>query len=290
MKKIYALGFFDGVHLGHQALLRETCRLADPLGCEPAVYTFLNHPESLLTGRSPKLITDVNERFRLLSQYGARATVGERFNETVQNTPWDDFLESFPNTAGFVCGSDFRFGAKGAGTAKMLQHWCEDRGLVCSIVPQQYLDGVRISSSHIRKLLTSGTLEEATRFLGHNHVISGMVVSGQGLGRKLGAPTANLYVDSSVLLPKQGVYACKTQIDGKIYPAVTNIGTRPTVSGQDPTVEAYILDFDGDLYGEYLTLELLAYLRPEKKFDSLAELQAEILKNAAEARKILENS
>ncbi len=285
-KTIYALGFFDGVHLGHQALLKEACRLAEGLGCKPSVFTFNNHPDALLLGAAPKLITSSTPRTDLLYQYGISRICGEQFNKAMMETPWDMFLERFSDAAGFVCGSDFRFGARGEGTAEKLKSWCSQRGLACSIVPQQYLDGVRVSSTHIRKLLTEGTLEEVTRFLGHNHLIFGNVVSGQGLGRKLGSPTANLYVDESVLLPKHGVYACKTQIDGKIYPAVVNIGTRPTVSGQGTTVEAYILDFEGDLYDQWLTLELLAYLRPERKFPSLEALQAEIRKNEESVRQL----
>ncbi len=281
---IYALGIFDGVHLGHQALLKEACRLAEALGCTPSVFTFNNHPDELLWGAAPKLITSSTPRTDLLYQYGISRIWGDEFNKEMMETPWDVFLERISDAAGFVCGSDFKFGARGEGTAEKLKTWCKSRGLACSILPQQYLDGVRVSSTHIRKLLKEGALEEAARFLGHNHVLFGTVVSGQGLGRKLGSPTANLYIDGSVLLPRHGVYACKTKIDGKMYPAVTNIGTRPTVSGQGTTVEAYILDFDGDLYDECLTLELLAYLRPEKKFDSLTELQTEIQKNAAQTR------
>ncbi len=288
MKKIYALGFFDGVHLGHQALLQEACRLAGHLGCEPAVYTFLNHPEALLTGAAPKLICDVRERFRLLGKYGAKTSIGQPFDESMKNTPWDVFLESVPNAAGFVCGSDFRFGAKGAGTAEALKDWCERRKLACTIVPPQELDGVTISSAYNSTLLEQGSVRRAPRIMGNGYRIFGTVVQGQGLGRQLGTPTANIALDGNILLPRHGVYACLAYVDDRVFPAVANVGTRPTVGGETVTVEPWLLDFEGDLYGEFLALELVDFLRPEKKFDSLVELQAEILKNAGQTRRILE--
>jgi riboflavin kinase/FMN adenylyltransferase len=138
--------------------------------------------------------------------------------------------------------------------------------------------------------LEKGELEEANRFLGHPHILSGVVVAGQQLGRKIGIPTANLLIPQGVLVPKFGVYACLCRIDGTAYPAVTNIGTRPTVDGQGITVEPWILDYSGDLYGRQITLEFHYFLRPEKKFDSLEELQGQIRRDAGETRQILSES
>ena len=188
--------------------------------------------------------------------------------------------------AGFVCGDDFRFGFRGEGTALLLADFCRERNLPWAVVPAQTLDGIRVSSSHIRKLLEDGCMAQAVRFLGHPHMITGTVVAGRQLGRTIGIPTANIQLPQGVICPKHGVYACKAVVDGQVYLAVTNIGNRPTVGGHHVTVEPWLLDFEGDLYGKELTLLFYEFLRPEKKFDSLGQLQAEIQKNAQKVRKI----
>lgn len=290
-KTIYALGFFDGVHIGHQALLTACRELADRCGCKAGVVTFASHPQTLTEGSAPALINTMEDRERLLLAYGMDAVVVLPFDKALMTTHWSAFLGQLTQNgaAGFVCGSDFRFGAGGSGTAKKLAAYCEARQLPFSIVPQQLLEEIRVSSTHIRRLLTDGELESANRFLGHPHILSGQVVSGRGLGRTIGTPTANMQIPRGVLLPKQGVYACKAIVDCREYLAVTNVGSRPTVEGHHVTVEPWLLDFEGDLYGKTLTLAFHAYLRPEKKFDSLEALRKEIQKNAAETRKIFEN-
>lgn len=285
---IYALGFFDGVHLGHQALLRAVKTLA-PEGCR-GVVTFSGHPDTLVLGTAPALINTAEDRENLLRNYGMDRVVTLPFDKKMQSTPWEDFLEELRRdfgAGGFVCGEDFRFGAKGAGTASLLQDYCEKEGLPCAVVPEQEMSGVRISSTYIRELLTQGRVAEADTFLGHPHVLSGTVVSGRHLGRTLGIPTANLHLPEGVIVPRFGVYACRALAEGKVYPAVTNVGTRPTVGGHHITVEPWLLDYDGDLYGKKITLEFLDFLRPEQKFDSLEDLKATILKNAEQTREIV---
>ena len=293
-KIIYALGFFDGVHLGHQALLSACKQLAEKHGCKAAAVTFDLHPETRLSGAAPKLICRLPDRSRLLMQFGADTFVGFPFTDSLRKMPWLDFLKMLTEqfgAVGFVCGDDFRFGYQGEGNARLLQDYCKQQGLSCAVVPEQTLEGKRISSTHIRQLLKNGDIETANRFLGHRHILSGLVVEGQMLGRTMDIPTANLDIPEEVQLPKNGVYACKaTTQDGETYLAVTNIGFRPTVKGDHITVEAWLLDFDGYLYGQELTLEFYKFLRAEQKFDSLEELKAEIQKNAAQTRKIFENS
>lgn len=288
-KKIYALGFFDGVHRGHQALLLACRHLAERTGCNPGVVTFDKHPETLTNGHAPLLINTLFERQRLLLSYQIPHCRVFPFNEELMNLPWQRFLENLlqEDAAGFVCGDDFRFGFRGEGNSGKLADFCRERNLPYAIVPAQDLDGVRVSSTYIRTLLESGQMEKAVSYLGHPHLIIGNVVSGRKLGRTIGIPTANLELPEGQVIPKFGVYACKTVIDGKEYLAVTNIGTRPTVNGHHVTVEPWILDFEGDLYGKELTLHFYAFLRPEQKFDSLEELRAEIQKNAEQTRKLL---
>ena len=290
-KTIYALGFFDGVHLGHQALLRACKTKATEYGCRAGVLTFTHHPESLVLGKAPKLINSGEDRESLLRSYGMDTVISLPFDRQLMQTHWSEFLTHLLDNGavGFVCGEDFRFGAGGNGTAQKLAAFCESRVLPYAIIPEQTVDGIRVSSSHIRDLLESGELETAIRFLGHPHVLTAQVIPGRGLGHTMGIPTANLALPQGVLLPKPGVYACKAITDCREYPAVTNIGSRPTVGGHHVTVEPHLLDFEGDLYGKKLTLAFYSYLRPEQKFDSLEELKAQIEKDCAGSRKVLEN-
>jgi len=289
-KKIYALGFFDGVHKGHQALLTACKALAQAHNAVPCAMTFDTHPQNLVQGIAPGLINTPHDRRVLLEHYGMKGVETLHFDEKTRNMPWQDFFRYLTEdlgAAGLVCGNDFRFGRGGEGNAAILQEACQKAGIPCVVVPEQTFEGVRISSTHIRGLMEQGKMEKAVEFLGHPHVLTGTVVSGRKLGRTIGIPTANLEMPRDLVIPQFGVYACKTVIDGREYLAVTNIGTRPTVHGHHVTVEPWILDFEGDLYGKELTLAFYAFLRPEQKFDSLEELQAEIRKNAQQTKQLL---
>lgn len=290
-KTIFALGFFDGVHLGHQALLRECRRLADQMGCKSGVVTFIGHPDTLVSGVTPALINTPADRARLLRQFQMDTIVELPFDKQLMQMPYLSFLKLLLTkykAAGFVCGHDFRFGSRGEGNAERLAAFCGDHGLPCGVVPEQKLDGVTVSSTHIRTLLEQGDMETAARFLGHRHILTGTVVPGRHLGRSLGTPTANLVLPKGVLVPQFGVYICRCNINGISYPAVTNVGTRPTVEGTNVTVEPWILDFNGDLYGQELTLEFYKFLRPERHFSSLEELRREILHNAEQTRQFFQ--
>ncbi len=288
-KTIYALGFFDGVHLGHQALLAACRGLADATGAEAGVVTFLDHPDAVVHGAAPALINTPADRNMLLRQYHMDTVLELPFDETLMHMPWQAFFRLLVQThgaAGLVCGADFRFGDRGTGSAELLQAACGAEGIPCIVVPEQRLDGVTVSSTHIRGLLESGDLETANRFLGHPHMLTGTVTSGRKLGRTIGIPTANMQIPAEVVRLRHGVYACRAYADGTEYLAVTNIGSRPTVGGHEVRAESWLLDFDGDLYGEKLTLEFCCFLRPEQRFESLTQLQAEIRKNAEQTRKI----
>jgi riboflavin kinase/FMN adenylyltransferase len=288
-KTIYALGFFDGVHLGHAALLRKCRKLAEEQGCKAAAVTFSSHPDTLVLGKTPSLINTIEDRVRLLKAAGMDDVIVLPFDRQMQTMPWQEFLSLLVEhygAAGLVCGHDFRFGNRGEGNALLLQNYCEANGMPWAVVPEQTLEGMTISSTHIRSLLERGQMEEAERFLGHPHMLTGEVVSGRKLGRTLGVPTANISIPEGVVQLPFGVYACKAIVDGQTLLAVTNVGNRATVGGHRVTVEPWLLDFDGDLYGKQITLEFHAFLRPERKFDSLAALQEEIRKNADETRSL----
>ena len=290
-KTIFALGFFDGVHLGHQALLKACRELAAEGNCKAGVVTFLGHPDELVTGEKTMLINTPQDRRRLLKQYGMETVVELTFDEALMKLLWQDFyrmLRTQYGAAGLVCGEDFRFGFRGQGNAALLKEICSAEGIPCAVIPQQTLEGITVSSTHIRSLLREGKLRDAEKFLGHPHIFTGTVVKGQQLGRRLGTPTANLSLPDELLCLPYGVYICRAKAEGVDCPAVTNIGVRPTVSGAHVTVEPWLLDYTGNLYGRDLTLEFYRYLRPERKFPSLAELQEEILKNGEQTRKFFE--
>ena len=291
-KKIFALGFFDGVHLGHQKILAECCDLAKKTDATPCAITFLRHPQTLFTDTPPKLINTYDDRELLLRKFGIGAVYAYPVTREVMGMPWEAFLEELMgyDAVGFVCGRDFRFGNRGEGNVQRLQTFCKERNLAVSVVDDQNLDGIRVSSTHIRGLLEAGDVEQAEKFLGHPHILSGPVVPGRQLGRTIGIPTANLTIPDGVLIPKRGVYATRVTVDGKTYPAVTNIGTRPTVAGDSVTVESYLLDFSGDLYGKEIAVAFHKFLRPEQKFPSLEDLQQEIRKNIDQTRNFFKKS
>lgn len=290
-KTIYALGFFDGVHIGHAALLAQCCRLAREHGAKAGVVTFGSHPDALVLHQAPGLINTPYDRERLLREsFHMDTVVTLPFDEAMRSMDWADFLTMLRKehgAAGFVCGEDFRFGYQGQGNATLLSWYCDQEGLPCAIVPEQTVGGIRVSSTYIRQQLETGDMATAVRFLGHPHILSGTVVHGKALGRRLGIPTANLRLPEGLAVPKFGVYVCSCVIDGVRYPAVTNLGTRPTVEGDHITVEPWILDYAGDLYGRELTLEFHYFIRPERKFPTLDALKEEIHRNAEETREYL---
>lgn len=289
-KRIYALGFFDGVHLGHQALLTECVRLASELGCKTGAITFEKHPQSLFCTRFPPLISTLSDRQRLMKAHGIGEILALPVTPEVMTRPWQAFVQDLldRDAAGFVCGHDFRFGHRGEGTAQLLAAFCQAHSIPCVIVPEQTLEGNRISSTYIRQQLEAGDMATAVKYLGHPYALTGTVIHGKKLGRTLGIPTANLILPEDLAIPKFGVYACRAIIGDHSFPAVTNIGTRPTVSGFGITVEPWILDFSGDLYGRTITLEFYFFLRPEEKFPNLEALQHQIREDARMTRAYLE--
>ena len=291
-KRIFALGFFDGVHLGHQALLKRSVALAEEMGFGTEAITFDRHPQSLFSQTPPRLISTEADRKLLLRRYGIQNITTFPVIKEVMSTPWQSFLETLleRGAAGFVCGDDFHFGARGEGNSENLKIFCAQRNLPCVIVPEQTVDGIRISSTYIRQQIENGNMATAVKFLGHPYLLTGTVVPGKQLGRKLGIPTANLLLPQGLTIPKFGVYACRCIVDDAAYAAVTNIGTRPTVAGEGITVEPWILNYSGDLYGREITLEFHYFLRPEQKFADLEALKSQIHGDADQTLAILQQT
>ena len=302
-KRVIALGFFDGVHLGHGALLSLCARRAEELGAVPAAFTFDLHPSSLIPGKEPvPLLTTPADRAGLMDRlYGIREVIIAHYDKAMMTTPWRDFVTDYlvrdHAAVHLVVGHDFHFGYKGEGDPQKLLALCAELGIGCDVVPKVELDGITVSSTHIRSLLSRGDMGGAVRFLGHPHVLTHTVRHGKKLGSTLGFPTVNLTFTPGLLIPAYGVYATRVWVlpeypdhqaclpgEGP-YLAVTNVGVRPTVDdGDRVTVEGYLLDFDGDLYGRTVRMEFFHRLRPERKFDSLEALRSEVMKNAQQTR------
>ncbi|MBR2666684.1 MAG: riboflavin biosynthesis protein RibF [Oscillospiraceae bacterium] len=282
MKRVIALGFFDGVHIGHGALFRRAAEMARELEATPAAVTFDVPPAKRMGGQPVPLLSSLDVRRELMEELYGVEMLTLIFDDELRQLPWDDFITEVLireyDAVGVVCGRDYRFGWKGAGTSAMLQEKCAQLGLACQVIDKIALSGTTVSSTYIRGLVTEGNVREARRFLGHPYMLSGTVEHGKRLGRRIGIPTTNLTPSEGLLLPPFGVYTTVARLEsGARYPAVTNIGVRPTVDDSARvSIESWLLDFDGDLYGQHLRVELYDYLRPERKFSSLEELVREI--------------
>ena len=288
---VIALGFFDGVHRGHGALLRRTTEVACRLNATPAAFTFDRPPKEVVTGKPVPLINSTQERQELMERlYGIRQVIVAPFDHEMMTMSWEDFITKLlVGTYGavhLVAGHDYRFGHKNAGTPELLQEKCRQLGLGCDIIPKVEYDGITVSSTYIRQLVESGQVERAAEFLGHRHCLSQTVTHGFRFGRTIGIPTINFTVPDHVLVPERGVYITRVYLpDGSSFAGVTHVGTRPTVSDSGKvSIETFLLDFDGDLYGKRIRLEFCRRLREEKKFESPQQLKDEVGKNIAQAR------
>lgn len=292
-KRVIALGFFDGVHLGHGALLRRVGEKAAELGAVPAAVTFDTHPENLIlkTPAVPLLSSPLDRAELMRRFYGIREVIVAHFDERMMHMPWREFVTDYlageHGAVHLVAGHDFHFGYKGEGNPERLQALCGELGIGCDIIPKVVQDHITISSTYIRTLVAQGEMERAGEFLGHPHTLTDRVAHGKKIGGSaLGFPTVNLRVPAGVIVPAFGVYATRVWFDGQCRNGVTNVGVRPTVEDNDGrvTVESYILDFDGDLYGHEIRVEFFKRLRGERRFPSLEALADEIGRNADQTR------
>ncbi|GHV06775.1 riboflavin biosynthesis protein [Clostridia bacterium] len=280
MKRLVAaLGFFDGAHIGHAELFKRAKQIADLNNATAAAITFENHPRTLTMQNPPPLLTTTDERRELITAFGLEIIMLP-FDKVIMHTPWDAFVRGLAErgAVGLVAGRNFRFGWKNEGNAQRLREQCAELGIGCDIIPEVRIDGTAVSSTYIRKLVEDGDMVQAARFLGRAHTVNGVVGHGKHLGTKLGVPTVNVALPPGVAVPKFGVYASK--IGG--FKGVTNIGIRPTVDdGDGVTVETTLLDFNGDLYGQKISVELLRFMRTERRFENLDELARQIHEDIA---------
>ena len=294
---VVSVGVFDGVHLGHVAILRENLAASRALGAVPTVVTFRQHPKGLLLGRAPRTLTSLEHRLELFRRAGIGHTVALTFDEELRSVPAArfalDFLVGRLAARKLVLGFDSKLGRDRQGTPEYLR----SLGLDVAVVPQVQVAGRAVSSTAIREAVELGDLEGAARMLGRRVAVYGDVVRGEALGREIGFPTANLDLHHE-LRPPAGVYACFARridyasgdLEPPRLPAVANVGFRPTVGGERdglPRVEVHLLDFEGDLYGEFLELEFVGKLRDEQRFPGLEALRRQIALDVGEARRAL---
>ncbi|MCS7278704.1 MAG: bifunctional riboflavin kinase/FAD synthetase [Thermodesulfobacteriaceae bacterium] len=289
---VITLGSFDGVHLGHQTLLKETKNLAKKLEVKPLVVTFDPHPRQVLQPYSSfKLLTTLEEKLSLISEWGFEEVAIIPFTKSLAEWSPEFFVQEYIvdnlRAKGVVVGFNFRFGKQRKGDVELLTNLGEKYNFTVKVIEPIFVNGFRISSSLIRGLLEKGSIELANKLLGRPYFLTGKVIKGKGRGRILGYPTANLSISYSKLIPLSGVYAVWITLRGEKFKGAMNIGKNPTFDEKDLSIEVYIFDFNSEIYGEKIKVELINYVRGEKKFPSPEALKLQIEKDCQKIRQVL---
>jgi riboflavin kinase/FMN adenylyltransferase len=288
------IGNFDGVHLGHQALIAELITHARQDKVLAVALTFWPHPRVYFTQEVEGFyLNDRTEKNELLAKTGLDVILCLPFNQQLADLDTQQFLRKLNSLVplkGLLVGENFALGKGRQGTGNVLQSVCSAMGVPCLDIPPVMLDGQVISSQRIRQTLDSGEVEQTARLLGRPYVLTGYVAPGKHRGAKLGFPTANLYFDIQRKLPRFGVYATFVEVDGLIYQGVTSVGIRPTFDdGRFPSVETLLLDFDADIYGKLIQVKFVKFLRDEIKYDQIEDLIDQIEQDKIDARRILDH-
>jgi riboflavin kinase / FMN adenylyltransferase len=288
---VVVLGVFDGIHLGHRAILGTAVARGKVRGARVVACTFDRHPLELLQpARAPVPITTLAERLELIAETGVDLSLVLAFTQELATVEPEVFIKDTVvgrlHAQEVVVGYNHTFGRAARGDAALLRTVGEPMGLTTHVVPPLLVDGVPVSSSEVRAALREGNVVRAARYLGRPYSIGGTVTSGAGRGRTLGFPTANLDPERPLLVPT-GVYACRAEVAGRLRPTVVNVGVRPTFGENTLAIEAYLLDFSGDLYGQTMRLHFVARLRGEQKFSGVEELRAQIGRDVEAARREL---
>lgn len=283
---VIALGMFDGMHIGHRALVARTVALATDCRCEAAVYTFFNHPMTILGGEV-RMLSAPEEREATLQSLGVADVWMDQFTRTLADMSPEAFAAHLCErwrVRGLVVGFNYSFGARGAGTPETLCALGERHGFSVTVLPPVEWNGAPVSSTRIRSVIEQGELGQAANMLTHPYALSGTVIENRRIGRRIGFPTANIAFEEERVLPKRGVYVTDATVLGRVYRGVTNVGDNPTVGGEHLSIETHLLDFDGDVYGMQLSVAFLARLRGERRFDSVEALKGQIARDVACAR------
>lgn len=275
-----ALGNFDGVHIGHQKLIRSMIETANKSGFQPSMMIFENHTKSFVFKNGPRLISSNDQKNRFLEKLGVKTLYTMVFDDEIMTLSPEEFVTSILyeklNCRAITVGPDYRFGYKAQGNVDQLISLSRELGIKTDIIQPVYHNDILVSSTRVREHLTDGEILEANTLLGRPFSVIGEVIHGKGLGKKLGVPTANIRPMDKYVIPKKGIYMTYTVIDGKTYPSATNIGVNPTFDEVDLKIENHIIGFDDEIYGKQIEIFFLEYIRPEKKFDSVEDLKSQM--------------
>ncbi len=273
------LGCFDGVHIGHSALLDDAAKISQKLNLKIAVFSFSTPPKRFFGG-SASLLTTHSEKRIIMKESNVNAFISISFGKAVAQMSAERFFEEIVigkmKARAVICGFNYRFGKGGVGDTALLSELCAKHGIHLCVVPPVLCEGVTVSSSYIREQLRIGELKVANEMLGRSYFMLARVVDGKRLARKLGFPTVNMEIKKDKALPPYGVYLSRISFDAKSYYGISNVGTRPTTDDALPVCETNIFDFDGDLYGKLLKVEFVEFIRSERKFGSVDELRAQV--------------
>lgn len=283
-----ALGSFDGLHKGHLALINKALEVAEKKKGKSMVFTFKNHPRSFIYKNfSTNLIMENEKKIEILKDKKVDILCFKDFDVEFMKLSPEEFIKLLVekyNVKGIVVGFNYKFGYKNLGNVELLTEFKQKFGYELYVIDKYLYDGDVISSTRIRKLILEGEVSEAMEMLSRPYSLIGKVVHGRKIGRTMGFPTANLDVNKNSILPKIGVYYTNVKVNNNLYKGITNIGNNPTVDGKKITIETYILDFDKDIYGEYMEVNFIKKIRDMKKFNDLKELKEELERNKEFAR------
>lgn len=290
-----ALGFFDGVHKGHQSLLKKTLEVSEEENLESSVMTFKKHPLNLIfPSYAPDLITTNDEKIKLIHSFGIQHVYLNDFNEKLMNLSSENFIRDYLlkkyNLKHLVVGFNYTFGYKGAGTVETLKKYGKKYHIGISIVPPCIIDGEPVSSTRIRELIKSGKVDKVKPLLGRYYQVKGSIVKGKGLGHQFGVPTANLHLKTKGILPSPGVYYTSVIIHNQVFDGLTNLGSNPTFKQHPYSIETYIYDFDENIYNQTMIIIFKKKIRDEIRFDSVNELMTKIKSDIEYINKIYRKS
>jgi len=288
-KTAIALGSFDGIHLGHQELIRRTVEKAKELDLASGVFTFSNHPRNVIKGDGAvKNILYKQEKEAILESLGVDYLIDIPFTKEIMELPKDRYVKELlvdrAHAKLVACGFNHRFGFRAEGDTEALEAFGKEYGFETLVMEPFVISDNVVSSSLIRTLIASGRVDRCPKYLGRPYSVKGEVVVGNKLGRTLGFPTSNLIIDEEMVTPPNGVYVTYCTYNGKRYPSVTNVGVKPTVGDFKKNIETHIFDFDKELYGKEIMVEFLQKTRDEVKFDDLQDLSDQIVRDCNEAR------
>ncbi|MGI6748715.1 MAG: bifunctional riboflavin kinase/FAD synthetase [Anaerovoracaceae bacterium] len=287
---VIALGNFDGVHKGHQELIRRTVKSARMAGLKSAVFTFTNHPKNVLAGKLViKNIMYPEDKAEIIKSLGVDYLFSLKFNKFIQHLSAEEFVQkllvdTFKMREAY-CGFNYHYGYKAEGSPETLTRAGMKAGFGIHVLEPYKIDGNLVSSTLIRKLIREGKVGECKKYMGRNYMVRGEVVVGNKIGRTIGFPTSNLLIDETMVTPAHGVYVTYCKYNGVDYQGVTNVGIKPTIGDNKKNIETHIFNFSTELYGKQIRVEFLERLRPEIKFNSVQELSEQIARDCIEAKR-----